>query len=969
MPTDVRDRLQAVLGDAYAVERELGAGGMSRLFLATERSLDRRVVVKLLPPELASEVSAGRFVREVQVTASLTHPHVLPVLAAGGRDGLLYYVMPYVEGESLRQRLRRERQLPIRDAIQLLREIGDALAHAHRKGVVHRDVKPENILLEEGHAVLADFGIARAVDVARAGAPSAATGALTGTGTSLGTPGYMAPEQLAGDPYVDARVDVYALGVVAYEMLTGTPPFSNESSSALAKAHLVDVPRPVTELRPETPKPLAAAILKALAKEPDDRFQTAAEFRDALEPRRSEARPGAFSRRRVVAGGAVAAVLAAVAALAFAYRRPHAALDVDLLAVVPFNVLEPSLQLWREGMVDLLSRNLDGAGPLRTVSPTIIVRRWTGSADRSSSAELARRLGARLVIFGTLVRSGADSVRVEATLLDAGSMRVLAEARLQDQAQHLDRLSDSLTLTLLRELGRGQPFRAVRLAGFGRTSLPALKAFLRGEQHFRRTDMDSARLYYERAVTLDSTFAVAYQRLGRVAAWQISQWDSLSALYALRAGALNRGIAPRESLLIAADSLYAALSQWAHDPAFWSHATRHLQTLELAAKRYPDDPEVWNDLGEARFHYGPFFGGTAEQARAAFARAITLDSTFGLPYEHAVELALNLDGLSAGRSYARMYLATNPGGEPAVDMRIVALLLDAPAMPTPALEQLLDTIPVHGLQTIQQILEGWPDSAETSVRVERSLVARRAPYAEFDLCRMLILRGHVREAVPCAIQQHDRIGSGLYAEVALLGAVPPESARVTLAGDLRTIGRLFPPWLANTPTWAAIYDTALLREAVRRGDSTLRVATEPALRRIAQVKTYSARAYLALARRDTADALRQFLAMPDSLGPWKGLEDLTTAQLLAARGRDRDALRLLRVLQPNGSLSARTVLSALEHGRVAERLGERREAAQAYQYVADMWMHADPGLQRYVREAHVALARLTTSGNRAPSPP
>jgi serine/threonine-protein kinase len=197
-------QLQDALGDTYRVEREIGGGGMSRLFVATEASLNRRVVVKLLPPELASDVSAARFKREIEVAAHLQHPHILPILAAGAKDGLLFYVMPYVEGESLRHRLNRERELPVADAVRIMREVADALDFSHQRGVVHRDIKPENILLEGQHAVLADFGVARAIS------SSMGEQRLTGTGLGIGTPGYMAPEQASGDKLVDARSDVYA---------------------------------------------------------------------------------------------------------------------------------------------------------------------------------------------------------------------------------------------------------------------------------------------------------------------------------------------------------------------------------------------------------------------------------------------------------------------------------------------------------------------------------------------------------------------------------------------------------------------------------------------------------------------------------------------------------------------------------------------------------------------------------------
>ncbi|HEX5829785.1 MAG TPA: serine/threonine-protein kinase, partial [Gemmatimonadaceae bacterium] len=269
--------MQSVLGDAYTVEREITGGGMSRLFVAAEHALRRRVVVKVLPRERVSEQSAARFRREIELAAALQHPHILPVHSAAVRDGLLYYVMPYVAGESLRQRLEREGPLPVDDALRLLRELTDALAHAHQHGVIHRDVKPANVLLADGHALLADFGIARAL------AGTASGGTVTGEGMPVGTPGYMAPEQAAGEPVLDTRADVYALALVGYEMLAGSPPFSGGSLQSLLVAHLTAAPAPLEEIRREVPVRVSRLIAHALAKAPEQRVRSAVEFRDALD--------------------------------------------------------------------------------------------------------------------------------------------------------------------------------------------------------------------------------------------------------------------------------------------------------------------------------------------------------------------------------------------------------------------------------------------------------------------------------------------------------------------------------------------------------------------------------------------------------------------------------------------------------------------------------------------------------------
>src|SRR3954468_9830307 len=442
--SDLLARVQAALGDGYRVERELGGGGMSKLFIATERTLHRQVVIKLLPPQFTSEVSAARFEQEIQVAARLQHPNILPVLSAGARDDLLYYIMPYVPGESLRHRLTRDQRLPIGPTARMLEEIADALAYAHAEGVVHRDIKPENILLEGAHAVLTDFGIARAL--AAAGGDR-----LTETGVVVGTPAYMSPEQAAGDRHVDAQADIYALAIVGYEMLSGMLPFEGATARAIMAARLTAAPRPLRAVRPDVPPELAAAVDRALAHEPARRFSTAAEFRDAIgHGVPAQRRP--VRRATVIAAGGILALLAAGAVVAT--RGGSAALNANLVAVAPFDVFDPKLTVWHEGLVDIMSRNLDGAGPLHSVSPTLVVRKWSGRADPVSAASLARRTGARLALYGQVVAGRADSIRLTATLRDAGSGQPVADFELRGQATAMDLMTDSLTVALLRELGK-----------------------------------------------------------------------------------------------------------------------------------------------------------------------------------------------------------------------------------------------------------------------------------------------------------------------------------------------------------------------------------------------------------------------------------------------------------------------------------------------------------------------------------
>jgi tetratricopeptide (TPR) repeat protein len=301
--------VQAALGPAYTLERELGGGGMSRVFVANEPSLGRRVVVKLLPPELTAGISAERFEREIRLAASLQQANIVPLLAAGRAGELRYYTMPFVEGRSLRDRLDRDGVLPLQEAVSVLRDVARALAYAHEHGVVHRDIKPGNVLLSGGTAVVTDFGIAKAISAAR---NDGGLGSLTLTGMGIGTPAYMAPEQATADPATDHRADVYAFGCLAYEIFTGKPPFHGRPTHKILAAHFTDVPLPLTAGRPDAPPPIAALVGRCLEKDPARRPQTASEILTALNAA-EHARPVAWGVRGVTAKLALVAAFAAVA--------------------------------------------------------------------------------------------------------------------------------------------------------------------------------------------------------------------------------------------------------------------------------------------------------------------------------------------------------------------------------------------------------------------------------------------------------------------------------------------------------------------------------------------------------------------------------------------------------------------------------------------------------------------------------
>ena len=369
---ELLDRLQQALGGRYRIERELGRGGFATVYLATDLKHQREVALKVLHPELALALGSQRFLREIAMVAQFRHPHILPLYDSGDADGLLYYVMPFIEGESLRQRLEREPQLPLEDALRITREVADALGYAHGLGVVHRDVKPENILFEAGHAIVADFGIARAVQ-------AAGTQRLTETGLAVGTPAYMSPEQAAGDPALDGRSDVYSLACVLYEMLGGAPPFTGPSPQAVLAAQIADPVPQLRALRPTMPAGVERALERALAKEAAQRYATAEELVQHLtrastaESIAAEFRRERTRRRwRAVLTAAGAVLVVAVGWWTVSVVARAGGPRIRSLAVLPLQNLsgDTAQDYFVLGMYDGLIGELDQITALRVISRT-----------------------------------------------------------------------------------------------------------------------------------------------------------------------------------------------------------------------------------------------------------------------------------------------------------------------------------------------------------------------------------------------------------------------------------------------------------------------------------------------------------------------------------------------------------------------------------------------------------------------
>jgi serine/threonine-protein kinase len=638
MGADLRGQLQAALGTRFTIERELEGGGMSRVYLADEIALGRRIVIKVLPPELGAGVSAGRFSREIQLAAKLQHPNIVPLLASGVAAGLLFYTMPYVEGESLAGRLKRERQLPLDDALRITRETAQALQYAHDRGVVHRDVKPGNILLAASHALVTDFGIALALD-------AAASDRITETGISVGTPTYMSPEQAAGQP-ADRRSDVYSLGCVLYEMLAGEPPFTGPSARSIIAKRLAGPPPRVSVVRRTVPGPVEEVLLTALATSPVDRYQTVAAFAEALDAAALDAPVAAArsldrglaprNRWRVVAGAAIAlAVITAASMVGYKRRGADTAISPERLAVLPFTTHGGGgfTRSLGDGMADLLSRKLDGLQRIRAVDPNVVIGRirhaQKGSAlDADGARDVARALGAGLYVTGSVHVVGARlrlqaalfSQRDGATSTGASAMdsSAITRASVEGDTAQLFTLVDQLAADLVARRYRGPGNRLVETAASTTHSLTALRAYLDAEGHLRSTRFDSAAIDYQRAIAADSGFALAYYRFA-VALGLQSDW-ARAAPAAARALAFTDRLGDRERRLVQA---FGAFTRGEADVA--ERAYRSL----LA--EYPDDLEARFLLGRTLFYYNPSRGRPIAEARPVFDEMLAADPEFLCP--------------------------------------------------------------------------------------------------------------------------------------------------------------------------------------------------------------------------------------------------------------------------------------------------------------------------------------------------
>ena len=486
--SDLRDEVQKELGDAYTLEQELTGGGMSRVFVARDNALGRQVVIKILPPEMAAAVSSQRFRREVQLAANLQHAHIVPLHSAGEINGLPYFTMPFVKGESLKTHLAKVGELPLSEAIRILREVASALAYAHENGIVHRDIKPDNILISGDSAVVTDFGVAKALT-----ASSDSTSGLTSMGVALGTPAYMAPEQATADPHLDHRADIYALGVMAYEMITGTTPFANRTPQATLAAHVTETPEPIIRKRSNTPPGLAAIVMRCLEKRASDRPQSARELvnqLDALTTPSGGLTPTASYRVPVKRPGLMipaAMALAAVLGLAaFATSRfksddkdPSATFaSQKSIAVLPFRNLsgDPANDFFSDGLSEEL---LDVLGEIRGLRVAARGSSFQFKGKEVDVREIGEKLGVETVLDGSVRKSG-DQVRITAQLIDTKNGYQLWSETFDRKMDDVFALQNQITRSIGEALNLQFASGSARVAKGRAVSPEAWELYLKG---------------------------------------------------------------------------------------------------------------------------------------------------------------------------------------------------------------------------------------------------------------------------------------------------------------------------------------------------------------------------------------------------------------------------------------------------------------------------------------------------------
>ena len=633
-PVDLRARLEIGLAGRYRIERELASGRTATVFVGYDVKHDRQVALKVLNPELGSAVGPTRFLREIQFAARLDHPNIVALYESGEADGLLYFVMPYVAGESLRDRLGCEPQLPIADALRIAADVAEALGYAHALGVVHRDIKPENILLADGRALVTDFGIARAIT-------AAGSERLTETGIALGTPAYMSPEQATAEGALDGRSDLYALGCVVYEMLAGAPPFTGPTAQSILARHAVDPVARIRTVRDTVSTGVERAVLKALAKVPADRYPSAAEFARALAAPEPDLRLPGRRKGGLVIGAGLSAVVALALLLWFnlAGGGGRASLKegatwLRSIAVLPLDNLsrDTTQDPFADGMTTALITDLGRIRALRVIAKRAVM---PFKASTLPARVLGESLRAEVLVEGGIERSG-DRFRLDLQLIDAASGSQLWADRFEDATKNRFAVQDAASRGVVAALNLPLTAAEAQILRTPATrSLEAYDAFLRGKirvRHETRPDDSVAIVLLQRAVALDPAFAVAHAWLARAYTLRVAQFeprDSVALegafLATEKALQLNPDIA--EGHFARANLLWGATKQFAHELA--------IQEDRRAVELNPNLDAAHHHLGLVYTHIG-----LLDKALEELQKTLVIDPSDWMAQERIAETRL-----------------------------------------------------------------------------------------------------------------------------------------------------------------------------------------------------------------------------------------------------------------------------------------------------------------------------------------
>ncbi|HEX6251738.1 MAG TPA: protein kinase [Gemmatimonadaceae bacterium] len=959
--TTLQSRLQDALGAGYRIERELGGGGMSHVFVAEEVELGRKVVVKVLPPDMAAGLNAERFRREIQLAASLQHPHIVPLIAAGRTGDLVWYTMPLIGGESLRAKLVREGELPVSDAIRALRDVADALAHAHEHGVVHRDIKPDNVLITGRHAVVTDFGVAKAL--------SASTGesSLTSIGVALGTPAYMAPEQASADPHVDHRADIYAFGAMAYEMLTGRPPFSGPPQMVLA-AHVTQAPEAVSARRQSVPAPLATLVMRCLEKKPADRYQTAAELHQQLElmatPSGGAAPTTAVaataSRRSVpvwMMVGSAAILLAAVGvfvARPWQRRSETSELSANVVAVLPFRVAgaDPSLHYLRQGMVDLLQAKLTGEGGPRAADARSVLAafREAGGSDQedvpdAALLQIASKVGAGRVLQGSIV-GPTDHVVISAAVLEMPGSRALAQTTVEGPKDSLFAMVDRLTAQLLA-LGAGATQQ--QLSALTTVDLEALRAYLEGQAAYRRGAFAHATQSLMRSVQLDSTFALALSALVEAHGWSPA---------GIEMGRVRRLAWQYRDRLNARDQMMLSVRLGSRFPREtpW---TERIADVERATAAMPESPQIWYNLGDALFHYGRLaeISDNLDRSRRAFEQALHLDSAFGGPVTHLATLAFLRGDTVEVRRWGTRAIALDSADLGATAARYEGAMLSGDEKTFRVLIRQsagLNPLRVMSFYPLQPL---FVTNADEVLDAARARTTTRQERREVQVTTAIVRWNQGRpSAARSLIDSLRRSADGAPDEVAVVAAMfwDGDTTGVDALASQSPDPLIKELWKLHRGDLSTV-DQAVARW---RTDPTVRDSLDDSHLRLAALMDAWGKLI-----RGAADARAQLLAADSMWLGWESESEVAATvlpRLLHAAGESERALTAGRRRQsflgdrPLPGIAADMLVEA----RAAARAGQRDAAIHAYEGYLIWRQNPEPRLMPQRDSARAELARL-----------